>query len=118
MYEDVGDADLGEGERLALDAQNEVLHPQRKRLVVHDQLGRPTPLHHQPPRLVPIKLRDGREQIQKVSPVLVVEVRDEARVNEDDLGLVPFAVEAVEFGEPGDAVLRLGQGAQRVYDLD
>lgn len=116
LGEDVGDLDVGEGERLALDAQDEVLHPQRKGLVVDDELGRATPLDHEAPGAVAVKLRDGAEEVEEVAAVALVEGGDEARVDEDDLGLVPEEVHAIELGEPGGAVVRYGTKA--VDDVD
>lgn len=116
LGEDVGDLDVGEGERLALDAQDEVLHPQRKGLVVDDELGRATPLDHEAPGAVAVKLRDGAEEVEEVAAVALVEGGDKARVDEDDLGLVPEEVDAIELGEPGGAVVRYGTKA--VDDVD
>lgn len=115
LVEDVADLDAAEGEGPALDPEHEVLHLEREDLLVDDGVGLPAALHHQMAGAVPVELGDGLEEVEEVFAVRGVEGRDEARVDEDELGPVAFLVDLVELEIPRFRVVSVG--AQLLEDF-
>lgn len=108
LGEHVPDLDVAERERLALDAEDEVLHAQGEDLGVDDGVGLAAALDHELPGAVAVKLGDGFEEVEEIGAVGLVEGGDEAGVDEDQLGAVALLVDFVELLRPGFGVVSVG----------
>jgi hypothetical protein len=75
VRQDVGDPDLSEGERLALDAQDEMLHLERKGLRLDGQFGSSAAFYHELSRSVAVKFGDGAKKVKEVLSIDGVERR-------------------------------------------
>ena len=73
-------------------ALREMLHAQCKDLVVNDSARLPAPLHHKVTSFIPVKLGNRLEEIQEVLTVGLIELRDQASIDEDQLRTVSFLV--------------------------
>ena len=100
LGEHVADADVAEREGLALDPQDEMLHFQREDLAAHHRVGLATPPDHEVAGLVAVELGHGAEQVEEVAAVGAVQLGDQARVDEDELGPVALGVDLAERGVP------------------
>src|SRR5258708_39578061 len=67
LSEDVTNLDFRKTECLGLDAENEVLHFERKHLLIDRKLRCPASLNHERTCTISVKFCNGTEQIKKVA---------------------------------------------------
>jgi len=112
LAEDIADLHVPQRQRPRFDAQHQVLHLQGEDLLVAHGVGLAAALAHQVPRAVAVELGDGLEEVEEVAAVGRVELRHEARVDEDQLRPVALGVDGGQLGDPARLVLLLPEGAE------
>lgn len=115
LVQHVADLDVPERKRPALDAQHQMLHAEGEDLGIDDGFGAATPLHHQVAGAVAVELGDGLEEREEVGAVRLVELGDEAGVDEDQLRAVALLVDLVQLRLPRLRVVAMG--SQFLQDL-
>ena len=109
LGEHVADLQIGEVERVVLDAANDMFHRLLEASLIDDQLRGAAALDHQFTGESAVEISNGCEQVQKVSPVGFRELRDKTRIQKDQLGLVALVLHLLQLFAPSLLISLLGQ---------
>ena len=102
VLEYVGNLDLSQRKCLSFDVEHNVLHSERKRLLVNYQVGGTAMLDHKLARAISVELSHGAKKFEKILPVLCVQSRDEAGVYKDKFRKVAIVIKRLELVLPSD----------------
>ncbi len=106
VRENVRDLYLSQRECLSFDVEHNMLHSERKSLLVNYQVGSTATLHHKLARAISVKLGHSSEKVEKILPILCIQCRDKAGIYKDEFRKIAITMKRLKLVPPSGGKMR------------